>query len=280
MPAHCSGWEPGVNGSLSDAPLRLSSCVFQASPGVCVFMCVFVCLCGSCCKLSALVGGRYAKQSAMASRQPQFLVSLPPPCQASPIPIPSAPSFQPWVSLMAFAELLNSVLSLLLIEFLPSPNEEYAKFEKHTNHNFLSLKENSAQLDIFLLDSMCSKQQLRENFWKKKKKGVFERLFCASQALWSLQGTYPSVGPVGPGREQGQRSMTTGERRCGSGMSEGSEWREQSDGTWERWASYSHTHTRAVFLAEMQLWWGAGGGPTSDELLYTQLPLIYFCCFK
>lgn len=72
---------------------------------------------------------------------------------------------------MAFGEQLNGILGVLLIEFLPSLNEEYAKFEKHTNHDFLSLKENSARLDIFLLDSVCSKQHLRENFWKKKKRG-------------------------------------------------------------------------------------------------------------
>lgn len=66
MPAHCSGREPGVNGSLSDALLLPVFFSFPSIPwrlrvyvnGVCI--CLFVCLCvGLYCMLSALVGGRY-----------------------------------------------------------------------------------------------------------------------------------------------------------------------------------------------------------------------------
>lgn len=69
MSAHCSGWEPGVNGSLSDALLLLVFLSFPSIPWwrlrlyvVGVFECLFVCLfVGLYCLLSALVGGRYSE---------------------------------------------------------------------------------------------------------------------------------------------------------------------------------------------------------------------------
>lgn len=70
----CSGWEPGVNGSLSDVVLLPVFFSFGSIPwrlcvyvnGVCI--CLFVCLCVDLhCMLSALMVGRRTEQSAMPS---------------------------------------------------------------------------------------------------------------------------------------------------------------------------------------------------------------------
>lgn len=80
MPAHRSGWEPGVNGSLSDALLLPVFFSFPSIPwrlrvyvnGVCI--CLFVCLCvGFILHVKCFGGREISRIVSGPSQHPQFL---------------------------------------------------------------------------------------------------------------------------------------------------------------------------------------------------------------
>lgn len=127
------------------------------------------------------------------------------------------------------------------------------RFELHTNHSFLfcfplSLCDESASYPWYSSFSLCAQRTPEESLEMAMNSfSVYPRFSDPCRAhihLMGLQG----------GRDQ--RSLTAGNLRCSTRTSEWSEWREQSDGTLERWVSYSgpqiamHSHS----LTQTQLW--------------------------
>lgn len=191
MSAHCSGREPGVNGSLSDALLLPVFLSFSSIPWwrlrlyvVGVFVCLFVCWlilhvkCFGWREIFRIVSGAII---ALTSWQSALLASL---CLVGLTPALSAPSTQLWPS---WPKALPVTPDLALevsrttkhgpwrtIEFTSAITKlEYMRFKLHTNHSFLPLLSLTPSVmkvqvshDILLFLSMCRGQPLQRNVWK------------------------------------------------------------------------------------------------------------------